>query len=680
MGTKTHESHAWVGVRTVRNPLSRKPDLRLLYAATNGRCLDAQSGGGFLARPGFARPTSVSNGGNASQGVYCHQALDGTNYNFLFVNGKVWRYSTDLSSAPTDVTPTNIIQGTGKFVYATSLDDEMIVNDGVNKPWRATSLGSTPIVATVIEQQTPANVLSRGSTDTNLANTAFSFTYRAGGSLGTQATQAANAVGTAFGSLGADGTIPANLWGAIRVELNSSAAFVFTPATGNDTGYATEALAIAGLPARTATYWSVGYLTVRADAGAVWIAGTDALAGGTTGNQAQTTNYYAGEGPAYSVFGQPVVHYGALFWIYQQIDVATVPTYARTTIGWSEPNEPGVGYQQTDYDNQWTVTQTSQDRLYALAPTNGVLYYFRQLSIGAIAGAPGVNFQGTATHDLVSGNVGCVSPKTVAVVLNTVYFCDSNGLPWRFRAGAAPDPIWKQAVQSTTSPSSVPSGVATDAWAVVEPNLNLYIVASWPQATISGGSFVYGGPPTYARAFDAITGVYMGDWSIAGSLVIEVGGIVRDANNCPALCILQGNAAGTAYVWRLYREWENVWLDNAALPTIDVTASPLPYFGAQTVRGKEMRVLHGYDNSGTGGIPNVSASVTTPAQSAVALTARAAQDTTATETGRTVFALDVVVTRGLGFTVTPATATNQWKVWGVEVDVEEEGHATVLDY
>ena len=671
--TVTHRSVSWTGVRSTQNPLSRPPNLHLLFAATNGRCLDASAGGGFYARPGFARPTSVSSGGNASQGVYCHRGLNGTNYNFLFVNGKVWRFSTDLTTAPTDVTPTNIIQGVGKFVYATSLDDEMIVNDGVNKPWRASSLGSTPIVATVIEQQTPATALSRGSTDTNLANTAFSFTYRAGGSLGTQATQAASAVGTALGALG---QIAANTWGIVLVELSSTPTMTFTAAFNAGSGYATETLAIAALPARTATRWYVGYFTVQADAGAVWIAGTDALAGGTTGNQAQTTNYYAGEGPAYSVFGQPVIHYGAVFWIYNQVE----GTYARTTIGWSEPNEPSVGYQQTDYDNQWTLEQTSSDPLYALGPTNGVLYYFRQLSIGAIAGAPGVNFQGTATHDLVSGNVGCVSPKTVAIVLGTIYFCDMNGRPWRFRGGAAPEPIWEQVIQSTTSPVTVPYGVARDAWAVIDPNLNLYLVAPWPVAGLSGGAYSYTSPPVNAYAFNALTGAYMGNWAIAGNPIIEVGGILVDANNCPALCILQGNASGTMYIWRQYREWEGVWLDNSVLPSIDITASPLVYDGVATVRAQQLRVLHGYDTAGGGGVPSVAVTATSPAQASASLTALASTNTAASIEGRTVFPLDLAVTRGLSFVVTPATAANQWHCWGVELDVEEEAKATVLDY
>lgn len=540
--TLTFKSGPWRGVRTTDEPFDDQSDL--LNTATNAYFPEPITGSGCYSRPGMLRPQSVANGGNRGQGAYAHVALDGTVYNFLFVNGKVWRWSTDLSSAPVDVTPTNIVQSaTAPFVFATSLADSIIVSDGVNKMWIGTNLGSTPITATVIEQQTPSTALSIGSNDVRLANAAFTYTYRAGASLGQQATFAANATGTAIGALG---QIAANTWGSILVELNtSSGALVFTFANAAGAGYATEALAIAALPARTATNWYVGYVTVRADAGAVWIAGTDAFATGTTGNQAQTTNYYAGEGPTYAVFGPPVIYTGAVFVIYQQ--VATV--YARTTIGWSEPNEPGVGYQQTDYDNQWTLTQTASDPLYALAPTNDAIYYARRGSWGAIAGAPGVNFQGTATHDVVSGNVGCIAPASVCVVLNYVYFLDAQARPWRFSAGGTPTPIWWQ-VRGNVGPIDE-STVAGNAWGVVDPNLNVYLCAV-PTGT---GAAVF-------RAFDVATGRAFGNWGLPSDVAITAVGVVRNATGSPRVALLQANAANLCYVWYLTGTEQAIWGDN----------------------------------------------------------------------------------------------------------------------
>lgn len=96
--------------------------------------------------------------------------------------------------------------------------------------------------------------------------------------------------GQALGSLG---TIPASTWGIIAIDRVAAGTTTFASGAANyTTGYATEALAIAAQPAKTANKARVGYITVLASA-STWIAGTDALAGGTGGNPATTTNYYA---------------------------------------------------------------------------------------------------------------------------------------------------------------------------------------------------------------------------------------------------------------------------------------------------------------------------------------------------------------------------------------------------
>lgn len=99
----------------------------------------------------------------------------------------------------------------------------------------------------------------------------------------------------AFGALG---TIPTGKWGLIVVEriANSTTSFV-SAAANYTTGYATEALAIAAMPAQSADKAVVGYLTILA-ASPGWVAGTDALAGGTGGTPATTTNYYSIPGAA----------------------------------------------------------------------------------------------------------------------------------------------------------------------------------------------------------------------------------------------------------------------------------------------------------------------------------------------------------------------------------------------
>ena len=349
-------------------------------------------------------------------------------------------------------------------------------------------------------------------------------------------------------------------------------------------GYATEALAIAALPARTATNWYLGYVTMRADAGAVWIAGTDAFAGGTTGNQAQTTNYYAGEGPAYSVFGQPWIGYGALHCIYEQIEA----TYARTTFGWSEPNEPAVGYQQTDYDNQWTYTQTGSEPLYAGISTNDATYLFRERSIGAIVGAPGVNYESTATHDVVAGNIGTTAPRSVIHFLGAIYFTDATGKPYRFRLGGYPEPIWTQA-QTIFDATTVSTSTGLAPWAVIEPNLNLYLLNYRNSADVNT-----------LLVFDALNGRYAGTWAI-GNEIMQFGFQYRNAATTATGKVLIGFfqlPSTSIYAWKLGLVVDDVWADNGtAMLGVAVSGGRLNYSDKMTTTVDQARAVVGYNTS-----------------------------------------------------------------------------------
>lgn len=101
----------------------------------------------------------------------------------------------------------------------------------------------------------------------------------------------------AFGALG---TIPASTWGLISVERVAAGTTTFVSAAADyTTGYASEAAAIAAIPAISANKVRVGYVTILASSSG-FVVGTDALAGGTGGNPATTTNYYNDP----SIFGQ----------------------------------------------------------------------------------------------------------------------------------------------------------------------------------------------------------------------------------------------------------------------------------------------------------------------------------------------------------------------------------------
>lgn len=142
---------------------------------------------------------------------------------------------------------------------ATILDNQ--VSDGVVTP-------STLAIGTTVTLAATANVIQINGVRTALA------------ALTAQA----------FGALG---TIPADTWGIIALERVAAGTASFLSGAANyTTGYATEAAAIAALPAQSSDKVMVGYVTILAS-GDGWVAGTDALAGGTGGNPAEDTNYYS---------------------------------------------------------------------------------------------------------------------------------------------------------------------------------------------------------------------------------------------------------------------------------------------------------------------------------------------------------------------------------------------------
>ena len=87
---------------------------------------------------------------------------------------------------------------------------------------------------------TSSPALAIGGTTTAVASGAFGYNIS-----GTPYTKTAVAAGTAL----AAGTIPQNKWGIYLLSINAAGTIAVTPGAGNATGYNTEALAIAALPA-----------------------------------------------------------------------------------------------------------------------------------------------------------------------------------------------------------------------------------------------------------------------------------------------------------------------------------------------------------------------------------------------------------------------------------------------
>lgn len=542
MAKKRFQFGPWRGSYRASEPFV--PGGELARLMVNGYVPDPQNGAGFYSRPGIVNPAEVTSGSKEGQGIVSHTTDAGTPYNFVIANGRVWRWSTNLNTTITDVTPSNIqIDPDAKQVYGVGYADGVVFNDGKNNPWYATNLGSTPITGTHIPYVDNSVQLSRGSgNDRQIANTAGRFILNGTGT-GYTATETALPAGT----------IPANQWGIYRVTVSNLNVKTVTAGAANyTTGYASEAAAIAALPNVPANQYDLGYFTVLTAVGNPFIAGTDALQGGATGNPSSDTNYYAGS-PAspWLAFGQPVIYAGSVFFVAQLLNTTDVydGDSARSSIVWAEPNFPLVGYRQTGYDNLWELTQTSTEPIFALAGTNDLLYYFRAYSIGAVSGTPGINFQGTATHDVVSGNVGCVAPKSIRQFLNYLYFSDQFGRPWRLAIGGNTEAIWLQAREVFEDTAVL---VDEDQWAVIEPNLNLYLLKFT-------GSSVF--------VWDARSGAYFGTWTENPSFFdVSSAGNVYNNNGTRFVAFLRvdGNTPSNPIeVDRLTLVSEATWTDTA---------------------------------------------------------------------------------------------------------------------
>lgn len=510
------------GVRNTREPFDDQPNL--LQDARNVYFPDTENGCAAYTRGGFTRANRTSLGlGNhfGGFGAFTVIAPNGQPFNAMSYGGVV--LALDPSSVHTTTSYSGVLRNTyynelGSKVYFTQLATGSaggavcIVTDGSNKPWyfEVTGSGTISGSGTSIEYNTPTTILS--ASNTAVAYTAFTYTYNESAS-----NYIAHPTNKTAGTVAlAAGTIPLNQWGIYRVYINKTGTVVCLAGAANfTTGYASEALAIAAKPALPlATDWDMGYLTVKTAVGFTFVGGTDALAGGVGGNPASATNYYApAEGTPWSAYGKPTVYQGSLFFIVNTVGTGTY----RTSITWSEPNQPTVGYQQSDYDNTWTLTQAGVSNLFAIVGTNVGLYYARQRSWGYIAGTPSVNFEGSATGDTISENIGCVAPATVATFGNYIYFCDQSGRPYRFAFGGRPEPLWLQMRQDyddllQTTPNAIqPVNVERWAWGTFNTNINAYVCAPWQVYT--DNSTVYSGPQKW-YAFDGTNGRYMGYWAL----------------------------------------------------------------------------------------------------------------------------------------------------------------------
>lgn len=541
----------WVGVVTTDDPFDSGDDK--LLDASNGYIPDIQSRSGFYARPGM----NLLNDGDQidpgvspfrGQGVISHTNLDGETFNFVVFGGKLYREDAVFSAA-TDVTPAGITIDASATtrVYSQSFANQLVITDGVNRPWLATDLSATPITGTYIDF---------------------------------------------------DGT------------------------------------------------------------------GTD-----------------------WAAFGRPTLYAGAFFFILSQFDGVS----ARTDIAWSAPGDAAVGYQQSGYDFRWTLGQTDAEPLTAIFGTNTQLVYWRENSIGAIAGVPGPNLQTSHTDDAISKNVGTLAPQSIVAYGTTIFFTDAVGRPYRLVPGVDPEPIWKQMrgiIQDTTVGFSGVTKTVT--CAAAEATMRAYIVAIWSPIPSQQCPAVEG------YIFDLETGRYFGRFSIAAGVQLEAMGSFLDSNGRSTMVVLgslvppdDSSLAPSGYVWGI-KSLEAVgdflttedgvflttedgvllttegsesanWMDGDVVPSIYATTPRFGYEIDQVGTVDRVAAL-------MGGGSAVNVSVLT---AAVAFTVEGTPTPIATEdnVGRVIVGCDGIQGRGATIKVQPTTAQTQWQLQQVSLDV-----------
>lgn len=409
----------WKGVVTTGKDPWDTPRLDTLLDAYNGYIPDARGGSGLFYRPGL---NLTNNGQRLSatssirgQGVIDHIDPSGVAYNFVVYGGKMYRADAQFVLF-VDVTPVDVEIDDGPLtkVYGTSLGTQLVISDGINDPWLASSLSSTPIVGTYIP-------------------------------------------------------------------------------------------------------------------------------------------YNAGEDD-WSLFGPPRVYSGALVGILAEVD----GTSQRTSLVWSAPGDASAGYEQATYDNQWELIESSSDPLFAIAPTETQLYYFREDAIGFVAGPIGPSWQSNSTPGALAQNVGTVFPQSVVLFGSQVYFCDQMGRPYKL-VGQQLSPIYLQMRGIIdTAPLAYPTVNANVASAAYEPYLNMYLAAPF-----STNTFLQS-PPVEGYWFDVRTANYMGRFCITAQndktlpTQIDCMGNFTDPSGRQVLVVVgsvdaQENTApaDSGYVWTL---------------------------------------------------------------------------------------------------------------------------------
>jgi hypothetical protein len=220
-------------------------------------------------------------------------------------------------------------------------------------------------------------------------------------------------------------------------------------------------------------------------------------------------------------YGKPTVYYAKLFGI-QASD--------RTTMMWSEENDPTTGYASGGFNNAWQLGQTDQEALTALVGTNDALFYFRARSSGYISGAVNTDFVSSGTREGVDETIGTVSPGAVVYYERKVYFLSADGRPYAIILGGGLQPLWQDLRETLAT-------VARDALSlslgVADPLTEMVLLGIPVQAQTA--------PETFA-AIDTRTQFIGGLWNGFQPTALA---LVKDDNLVPR--IMHGTVNGYVY-------------------------------------------------------------------------------------------------------------------------------------
>jgi len=234
------------------------------------------------------------------------------------------------------------------------------------------------------------------------------------------------------------------------------------------------------------------------------------------------------------LYGPPEVYYAKIFGI---------KSTERSTIVWSEENDPTIGYEAGNYNNAWTLGQTDQEPLTRLKGTNYALVVFRERSITSISGQVTTNFTSTGTNDGISSVIGTTSD--VIYIGDTIYFRDADYKPWTLSVtNRAVQPAYT-GIRETVSGWDV-SNFALESSAYL-PGMEVALMT----VTVTGDTY-----PEKMMAFDVRSREFVGMWALAEAQIMAT---VKDGDGVTVL--MHGTHNG--YIYKHGTSTGTLWTDAA---------------------------------------------------------------------------------------------------------------------